>query len=304
MVVESRSCGYILPWSWYAVADERWTVYLQTIHQLAVEEEHSTPYSYSSLFSQSSPVFVFPAAVTSDPHHVTRLGPKKNGTRPGTDPSKPIAKEARRFSHVPVLSTKTVHAATKKTARRTGKWQIKGSYKVVLSPPPPSLFKVQASNSRTLASLPSIGAWSSLDISSSSTGEIDRCLKRVTEGVDQFDDIWDKVRGGMAVVAGHLPSLSLSPQVHNAANANQKEKYEADLKKEIKKLQVSFQDRPVCPSGDRPSPPLSRRPQRLRDQIKTWLTSNDIKDKRPLVENRKLIETVSGTAAQCARYSN
>ena len=29
-------------------------------------------------------------------------------------------------------------------------------------------------------------------------------------------------------------------QVHNAANANQKEKYEADLKKEIKKLQVSL----------------------------------------------------------------
>lgn len=27
-------------------------------------------------------------------------------------------------------------------------------------------------------------------------------------------------------------------QLHNAANANQKEKYEADLKKEIKKLQV------------------------------------------------------------------
>lgn len=35
------------------------------------------------------------------------------------------------------------------------------------------------------------------------------------------------------------PALS---QVHTAANANQKEKYEADLKKEIKKLQV----RPPC----------------------------------------------------------
>lgn len=30
-----------------------------------------------------------------------------------------------------------------------------------------------------------------------------------------------------------------SLQLHNAANANQKEKYEADLKKEIKKLQVN-----------------------------------------------------------------
>uniref|UniRef100_A0A8C5FW21 CCR4-NOT transcription complex subunit 3 n=1 Tax=Gadus morhua TaxID=8049 RepID=A0A8C5FW21_GADMO len=78
-------------------------------------------------------------------------------------------------------------------------------------------------------------------------GEIDRCLKKVAEGVEQFEDIWLKL--------------------HNAANANQKEKYEADLKKEIKKL------------------------QRLRDQIKTWVASNEIKDKRQLVENRKLIET-------------
>uniref|UniRef100_A0AAQ5YKR5 CCR4-NOT transcription complex subunit 3 n=1 Tax=Amphiprion ocellaris TaxID=80972 RepID=A0AAQ5YKR5_AMPOC len=76
---------------------------------------------------------------------------------------------------------------------------------------------------------------------------IDRCLKKVAEGVEQFEDIWQKL--------------------HNAANANQKEKYEADLKKEIKKL------------------------QRLRDQIKTWVASNEIKDKRQLVENRKLIET-------------
>uniref|UniRef100_A0A673G0P0 CCR4-NOT transcription complex subunit 3-like n=1 Tax=Sinocyclocheilus rhinocerous TaxID=307959 RepID=A0A673G0P0_9TELE len=78
-------------------------------------------------------------------------------------------------------------------------------------------------------------------------GEIDRCLKKVTEGVEQFEDIWKKL--------------------YNAANANQKEKYESDLKKEIKKL------------------------QRLRDQIKTWVASNEIKDKKQLVENRKLIET-------------
>ena len=78
-------------------------------------------------------------------------------------------------------------------------------------------------------------------------GEIERCLKKVTEGVETFEDIWQKV--------------------HNATNNNQKEKYESDLKKEIKKL------------------------QRLRDQIKTWLASSDIKDKRQLIENRKLIET-------------
>ncbi|KAK3738730.1 hypothetical protein QZH41_018107 [Actinostola sp. cb2023] len=77
-------------------------------------------------------------------------------------------------------------------------------------------------------------------------GEIERCLKKVSEGVETFEDIWQKV--------------------HNASNSNQKEKYEADLKKEIKKL------------------------QRLRDQIKTWVASNDIKDKKTLLENRKLIE--------------
>ena len=68
------------------------------------------------------------------------------------------------------------------------------------------------------------------------------------EGVDLFDEIWEKV--------------------YSATNANQKEKYEADLKKEIKKL------------------------QRYRDQIKTWATNSDIKDKRPLTDARRNIETV------------
>lgn len=49
--------------------------------------------------------------------------------------------------------------------------------------------------------------------------EIDRTLKRVDEGVALFDEIWDKV--------------------YSATQQNQKEKYEGDLKKEIKKLQAS-----------------------------------------------------------------
>ena len=57
-------------------------------------------------------------------------------------------------------------------------------------------------------------------------------------------------------------------QVQNATNLNQKEKYETELKKEIKKL------------------------QRLREQIKTWQSSNEIKDKKPLLEARKHIEQV------------
>ncbi|VAH12953.1 unnamed protein product [Triticum turgidum subsp. durum] len=67
-------------------------------------------------------------------------------------------------------------------------------------------------------------------------GEIDRVLKKVQEGVDVFDSIWNKV--------------------YDTANANQKEKFEADLKKEIKKL------------------------QHYRDQIKTWIQSSEIKDKK------------------------
>ncbi|XP_068650325.1 uncharacterized protein [Aristolochia californica] len=77
-------------------------------------------------------------------------------------------------------------------------------------------------------------------------GEIDRVLKKVQEGVDIFDSIWNKV--------------------YDTENANQKEKFEADLKKEIKKL------------------------QRYRDQIKTWIQSSEIKDKKALLDARKQIE--------------
>jgi len=49
--------------------------------------------------------------------------------------------------------------------------------------------------------------------------EIQQVLKKVEEGVQLFDEIWDKV--------------------YAASGQNLKEKYEGDLKKEIKKLQVS-----------------------------------------------------------------
>lgn len=76
--------------------------------------------------------------------------------------------------------------------------------------------------------------------------EIEKVLKKVAEGVEVFESIFEKIQ--------------------QAPNP-QKEKLEAELKKEIKKL------------------------QRYRDQIKTWLASNEIKDKRALLENRKLIES-------------
>jgi len=85
-------------------------------------------------------------------------------------------------------------------------------------------------------------------------GEIDKTLKKVHEGVEAFDDVWNKL-----VIVSRI-------QIQTATNANQKEKYESELKKEIKKL------------------------QRLREQIKTWQSSNEIKDKKPLLEARKNIE--------------
>ncbi|KAJ2750524.1 general negative regulator of transcription subunit 5, partial [Coemansia nantahalensis] len=76
--------------------------------------------------------------------------------------------------------------------------------------------------------------------------EIERVFKKVAEGIEDFEDCYEKVL--------------------SASNSSQKEKYESDLKKEIKKL------------------------QRLRDQIKTWIQSNEIKDKQDLLHHRKLIE--------------
>jgi len=69
---------------------------------------------------------------------------------------------------------------------------------------------------------------------------------QVDEGVDIFNDIYHKV--------------------YSTDQQKLKEKYESDLKTEIKKL------------------------QRMRDQIKTWLAGNDIKDKNQLIEARKVIE--------------
>lgn len=73
-------------------------------------------------------------------------------------------------------------------------------------------------------------------------------LKKVTEGTELFEDTCEKL--------------------YATTNPSQKEKFEQELKKEIKKL------------------------QRLRDQIKSWISNGDIKDKSALIDNRKLIESV------------
>ncbi|CAD5227050.1 unnamed protein product [Bursaphelenchus xylophilus] len=77
--------------------------------------------------------------------------------------------------------------------------------------------------------------------------EIDKCFKKIDEGLELFEDMIKKL--------------------NEATADNMKDKCQEDLKKEIKKL------------------------QRLRDQVKNWQGSPEIKDKEKLNTYRRLIET-------------
>ncbi|KAI1933051.1 general negative regulator of transcription subunit 5 [Ophidiomyces ophidiicola] len=77
--------------------------------------------------------------------------------------------------------------------------------------------------------------------------EIDRTFKKVAEGIQSFESIYEKIK--------------------TTTNIAQRDKLEDNLKREIKKL------------------------QRFRDQIKTWAAGNEVKDKGPLLEQRRAIET-------------
>ena len=78
----------------------------------------------------------------------------------------------------------------------------------------------------------------------------------------EIDKTFKKIAEGRQAFDG------LYEKIQQTTNAAQKEKLEDNLKREIKKL------------------------QRHRDQIKTWCAGNEIKDKKPLMEQRKLIEGV------------
>ena len=83
--------------------------------------------------------------------------------------------------------------------------------------------------------------------------------------MEKFEETWKKVQNA----SNNNQKVGFEGYLCRDLILSSQEKYEEDLKKEIKKL------------------------QRLRDQIKTWLASGEIKDKSSLMENRKLIETVS-----------
>lgn len=87
--------------------------------------------------------------------------------------------------------------------------------------------------------------------------EIEKVLKKVDEGIEEFNHIWESV--------------------HGASHANQREKFEAELKSQIKKL------------------------QRDREQIKVWLSDKNIKDKHALGEARKRIEVEMERFQKCER---
>ena len=78
----------------------------------------------------------------------------------------------------------------------------------------------------------------------------------------EIDKTIKKIQEGIGTFQGTYDKL------HQATNQAQKEKLEDNLKTQIKKL------------------------QRHRDQLKTWAAGNEVKDKKPLLDNRKAIETV------------
>lgn len=88
-------------------------------------------------------------------------------------------------------------------------------------------------------------------------GEIDKLLKKVTDQFEVYEDVYEKFE--------------------NAPNQVHKERFENDLKKEIKKL------------------------QRLREQIKVLVASSEVKDKRILEETRRDIEIKMEDFKVCER---
>lgn len=78
----------------------------------------------------------------------------------------------------------------------------------------------------------------------------------------EIEKTFKKVAEGIATFEG------IYEKIKTTTNTTQRDKLEENLKREIKKL------------------------QRFRDQIKSWAAGNEVKDKTPLLEQRKAIETV------------
>jgi CCR4-NOT transcription complex subunit 3 len=89
-------------------------------------------------------------------------------------------------------------------------------------------------------------------------------MKKINEGIEVFDMIWEKASLHPPRLAVVFIACMCIFQVYSAPTPALKEKHEGDLKKEIKKL------------------------QRFREQVKSWASSGEIKNKQPLLEARRV----------------
>jgi len=88
--------------------------------------------------------------------------------------------------------------------------------------------------------------------------EVDRALKKTQEGLGELDDLWPRYTAAAAAAAAASPP--------SATALAARERVDGEIKKRLRKL------------------------QRLRDQIRTWIGSAEIKVKKPLQDARKAIE--------------
>lgn len=123
--------------------------------------------------------------------------------------------------------------------------------------------------------------------------------------METFDDIWQKVHALLeSSDCGRLPTVFVccryKQQLMPIRRRNTRQISRRRLKS-YKYVEHSQASPLACPTLHFVTVSLyqlfvflhTHNVQRLRDQIKTWLTSNDIKDKSCLMDNRKTIETVS-----------
>lgn len=128
--------------------------------------------------------------------------------------------------------------AASETNPESGSWQIRGNYKVAIEP------RTRPKSSPSWA-LP--WYWLSHHRRDWQMSQ-ESCRRRRAVWRYLAKGLLGASRCSSRIVLSSALSSRLPVQVHNAANANQKEKYEADLKKEIKKLQVFScnVERPAC----------------------------------------------------------
>lgn len=96
----------------------------------------------------------------------------------------------------------------------------------------------------------------------SSLSQVNAATMASRKTQQEIEKTFKKVAEGMATFEGIYEKIKV------ANNTTQRDRLEENLKREIKKL------------------------QRFRDQIKTWAAGNEVKDKTPLLEQRRAIETV------------